>query len=122
MGKYAESIGVWKHTIGKITHKIIPKESDNIDFVDMKKKAEQNKDETILIKGISELYYNMVLRSDKTLTDEDKTELKDLISLNINQITEDLMVAYNWTTKEKLEEQKKKMEESMFETKKKSQE
>jgi len=102
MGKYAESVGIWEHKLGKIQHNIKPEEGDNLEFVRIKQEAEKDKNETILIKGISKLYYDMVLRSDKELNEEDKKELKVWISLNINQITEDLMVAYKWTTPEQL--------------------
>ena len=109
MGKYAESVGIWEHKLGNITHRIKPEEGDNLEFVRVKKEAEKNKDEETLLTGISELYCKMVLRSDKTLTETDKQELKVWISFNINQITEDLMVAYKWTTREQLETMKKRV-------------
>ena len=119
MGRYKASIGIWEHKIegadGKpVVHNIVPREGDNIEFVEIKKKAEKAKDEAVLTKGISQLYFDMVVRSDKTLTEEDKKELKDLIGLNINQIVTDFLIQFKWTTKEKLEEarnefQKKKI-------------
>lgn len=108
MGKYAESVGIWEHKLGDITHNITPEEQDNLEFVKIKRQAEKTKNESVLIEGISELYYNMVLRSDGSLTDDDKGELKTWISVNINQITEDLMIAYKWTTPEQLDKLKDK--------------
>ena len=109
MGKYAESVGIWEHKLEGITHRIKPEEQDNLEFVRVKKEAEKASDEGILLKGVSELYIGMVLRSDKTLTEIDKQELRIWVSLNINQITEDLMVAYKWTTPEQLQAIKKRM-------------
>ncbi len=109
MGKYKASIGIWEHKItgndGKdIIFKIVPEEGDNIKFVDIKKKAEKAKDELVLTKGIADLYFEMIARSDKTLTDEDKDELKTLISMNINKITTDLLIQFKWTTQKKLDD------------------
>lgn len=109
MGKYQESVGIWEHTLCGITHRIKPEEGDNLEFVRIKKEAETKKDEGVLLKGVADLYFNMVTRVDSTLNEQDKKELRVWISVNINQITEDLMVAYKWTTKEQLAQMKKKM-------------
>ena len=76
MSKYSESVGIWEHKLDGITHKIKPEEGDNLEFVRIKKEAEATKDEGIMLKGVSNLYFEMVLRSDKTLTEEEKKDLR----------------------------------------------
>ncbi len=125
MGRYSESVGVWKHTIygigGKaVEHDIVPVEEDNVKFVEIKKKAALEKDEQVLVKGVGDLYFDMIIRSDDTYTEEDKKELKTLISMNINQIVTDFMIAFKWTTQEKLDKMEKgqlKVEEEILKKK-----
>ncbi len=108
MGKYAASIGIWEHEIDGVVNKIKPEEQDNLKFVEIKKKAEKAKDELILTNEVGQLYFDMVIRSDKSLSEEDKKELKTWISININKIVTDFMIQFKWTTQEKLD----KIEES----------
>ena len=108
MGKYSEAVGIWKHEIDGIVNEIKPEEQDNMKFIDIKNKAAKVKDEKILIKEVGQLYFDMVTRSDKTLTEEDRTELRSFISMNINKIITDFMIKFKWTTQAKLD----KMEES----------
>ena len=114
MGKYSESVGIWKHTIGKITNEIKPEEQDNLKFVEIKKDADKAKDEAVLIKGVAKLYYDMVTRTDKSLTAEDQKELKTWISMNINRIVTDLLIKFNWTTQEKLDKMEETQKKKMF--------
>lgn len=105
--EYEEAIGVWNHQVGKITHKIIPEENDNFEFIRLKSKAEKSMDGSILFKGVADLYFQMVKRSKPELNEDTEKDLKRWIGVNINQIIEDFTIAFNWTTKEKLEEIKK---------------
>ena len=106
--KYKEAISVWKHTIGDITHEIIPEENDNYNFLRIKDEASKANSDEILNKKIGALYYDMVIRTDPALSEEERVSLKTWISVNIPQISEDFMVAFRWATKEKIVEAKKK--------------
>ncbi len=105
--KYQEAIGKWEHTIGKITHIMEPEEDDNYNFLKAKNNAEKAGDESLLFKEVGQLYFKMVLRSEPTIGEEDQTSLKKWISLNIAKIIEDFLIAFRWTTPEKLSEIKK---------------
>ncbi len=111
---YEKAIGIWTHTIGSITHKIVPEEGDNIEFVRIKERAAKEKDESLLNQGVADLYFKMVERSDKGLTDDKKKKLKSWIGLNIIKILDGMMITYNWTTQEKLDKIRAK-QESMHE-------
>ena len=112
MGKYAEAIGVWEHTIGKITNKLIPKKEDNLEFLRVKKVAMDRKDDTLIYSGIMDLYFKMVLRENPTMAEDEQKELREWIGVNIAIITTDLAIEFKWATQEQLdkliEETKKK--------------
>ncbi len=105
--KYQEAIGKWEHTIGKITHILEPEENDNYDFLAAKNKAEKAEDGGLLFKLVGELYFKIVFRSVPSLDEENQKSLKKWIGVNINQIVDDFLVAFRWTTPEKLSELKK---------------
>lgn len=104
VSKYKEALGVWKHTIGKITHEITPHEDDNYLFLRAKDEAQKKDSKEILYRKVADLYFNMVLRSYPAMPEEEHKELKDWIGININQIIEDFLIAFKWTTAEKLKE------------------
>ncbi len=125
MSRYEEGVtGVWKHTMigndGKeVFHDIIPDETDNIDFIKVKKRAEQARDEVALTEGVGNLFFKMITRTDKSFTEEDKQKLKILICLNAGRLTTDLMVKFNWTTQEKLDAMEAKQNKIAEEVQKK---
>jgi len=113
MSRYAASIGVWKHTIygmndEEIKHNIIPEEQDNMKFIEIKDKAAKAKDEQMLNKGVGDLYFDMITRSDNTFTEEEKKDLRNLISINIAKIINDMLIAYKWTTQKKIDDMEKR--------------
>jgi len=105
--KYKEAVGIWKHTIGNITHELVPEEEDNYKFLEAKDEAQKKENGTIMHKGVAKLYFNMVIRAYPALDEEERTDLKNWIGVNVNQITEDFLVAFKWTTKENLDNVKK---------------
>ncbi len=108
--KYKEAIGIWKHTIGNITHELTPEEDDNYNFLRAKDEAQKKNDGALLHKRVGELYFNMVSRAYPSLSEEDHKELKNWIGVNISKILEDFLIAFRWTTVEDLKNIKKKLE------------
>ena len=86
--EYAAAVGVWDHTIGEVTHRIEPDEEDNYVFLKIKNKAEKNEDSSILFRGVGDLYFDMVMRSNPLFDESKKKDLKRWISKNINKIIE----------------------------------
>ena len=72
--------------------------------------AEKAEDQTLLFKLVGGLYFKMVLRSEPTMEEDNQKSLKQWIGVNINKIVEDFLIAFRWTTPEKLGELKKKPE------------
>ena len=110
ISKYKEAVGIWKHTIGSITHELVPEEDDNYRFLQAKEDAQKKDDGTLLYKGVAKLYFEMVVRAKPALSEEDQKELKNWIGVNVNQIVEDFLIAFRWTTSEGLDKIKKKLE------------
>jgi len=117
VSKYKEAIGIWEHKIGSITHNIVPEEDDNYKFLRVKKEAQKADDDETLFKGVGNLYFDMVFRTDKALSEDDQKWLKNWISINISQIVKDFLIAFRWTTKENLDkaesDQKKNLNKSI---------
>jgi hypothetical protein len=118
MSKYKESIGVWVHELDGIKHELVPKKSDNIEFLRLKELAQKQNSQEVLFEGIQKLYFDMVMRSEPAMTPKDQDELKDWIGVNIPLIINDMMIAFRWTTKEKLEALEKQAIESGLSSKK----
>ena len=110
MNDYKEAVGIWKHTIGNITHELVPEEDDNYKFLQAKEDAQKKDDGTLVHKGVGKLYYEMVTRAYPALDEKKRKELKNWIGVNVNQIVEDFLIAFRWTTAEGLEKIKKKLE------------
>lgn len=108
MGKYSESLGVWKHKIGNVEHELTPKMGDNDKVGSVIANYQKNKDTVTFLKNIRNLYYEFVLRDYPTLTDEDKDELKLLVEKNQVKISEDILVAFGWQSEEDLKLAKEK--------------
>lgn len=96
--KYMEAVGIWEHTIGKITHSLIPTEEDNYRFIKLR-----NNPDTMFTE-LGKVYFDMVLRAYPHLTEEEKESLKIWISVNISQIVQDYLITFKWITEEKLKE------------------
>jgi len=110
MSKYKKALGVWKHTIGEITHELVPEEDDNYAFLRAKDESQKKDSSEILHKRVAAIYFGMVLRAYPSLDEQEQADLKKWIGVNIGKIIEDFVIAFNWTTPEKLDSAKKKLE------------
>ena len=81
INEYEKSIGIWTHELGDIKDEIVPEEGDNLAFVRVKKSAEKDNNEEILLKGIGDLYFGMVIRSDNFKQETASFDSKKLESL-----------------------------------------
>jgi len=104
MGKYAEAIGVWDHKLGSIEHKLTPKTGDNLKLSKIMESSEKGK---IPLDKLMDFYYGLVVRDYPELLEDERKELKDWVEMNIVQIMKDVLIAFRWTTPEKLNELEK---------------
>lgn len=107
MGKFAQAIGILELNIGSVKVDITPKMGDNRKVASIVTGYQKHKDQARMLKELGDFVYELVLREDSSLIDEDKEDLKLAIEMNQMQIMEDVMVAFKWTTREELNRAKK---------------
>ena len=103
MGKYAEAIGVWNHTIENITNKIVPQMGDNERIGNAMSQMKKDKDTAAMLKNIGKIYGDFVERADPTMIEEDKKEMRTWVELNQVQIMKDMLIEFKWSTKEQFD-------------------
>lgn len=92
------------------TFRLKPTKADNLTFASIMGNK-QNRDNTAWVMNeISNLYTSIVWKTNP-MNEEDKKEFTELVGVSINQIAEDMSIAFRWTTKEVLDEQKKRLGE-----------
>lgn len=110
MGKYAEALGIWEHTIGEITHELIPKKGDNLKISQILTEGKKRNDEAWIIAQLNKFYFDLVLRDYPDLSQEEQGELDNWVEMNQVQIMNDLLLAFRWATEESM---KKLQDEAM---------
>lgn len=108
MGKYLKAIGILELNIGGITTDVKPEMGDNRKMASIVTGYQKHKDQSRLLKEMNDFAYELIVRSDSKLIDEDKEELQLAIEINQMQVMEDLMVAFKWASKEDLDKAKEK--------------
>jgi len=106
MGKYAMSIGILRLNVGGITTDVKPLMGDNERVANVVGSYSKHKDQARMLKELGNFAFELITRSDSTLIEEDKQELKLAIELNQLQIMEDMLIAFKWTTKEDMDKAK----------------
>lgn len=121
MSKYSEAVGVWNHKIDKIEHKIVPVMEDNERLANIIGAYQKDKDFAKMIKTMRDFYVGLVERSDVTLTDTDKADLRTWASLNQKTIFTDVMIAFKWMKADDLKKaemmQEDELKKSLLEAK-----
>ena len=105
MGRYSNSIGVGQLIIDEDTIlKIKPETADVERFTAIQDRTRKTKNISEMYKLTNDFIYDLVVTYDPSHTDEEKEELKKLISLNQVPLQEQLMILFKFTTKEKLKQ------------------
>ena len=105
MGKYGQYVGKIELKIGEFNKEITPKVGDGRQFLKIITSAESNKE--LLFEKFAPYMFNILAREEPELTDEDKQELESFIDMNLMTFFNEVMIAFNMTTREELEQQKK---------------
>ncbi len=67
--------------------------------------------------NFAEYLYELILREDSDVSEEDKKLLSDFIITNTSSFIEQAMIGFRLTTKEELDKQKAKIEDKVLEKK-----
>lgn len=104
MGKYGEALGIWELRIGGGKFDLKPKLGDNRKLMNLMSESKKKKDEGWMMAQMGEFVKELITRDYPPLDDTEKEELDMYIEFNITQLIEELMIAFRWTTREKLKE------------------
>lgn len=104
-------LGQTEFKIGDAKFNISPSMLECEAFSQIRKVLEN--DELAALKRNNELLFQMIVRIDTSLTDEDKTELKELIAQNQKECLEESSILFKWTTREEREEHKQILKDAM---------
>ena len=102
--RYEESLGIWEHKIGNVIHRLEPDQLDTLELAKLMSKY--TRDKAKLMQEVGSFYERLVLKYDKTLTEEEKTSLTKFITKNFPIIFTDTLLAFRWIKPEDLEELK----------------
>lgn len=102
IGKYKEALGLLELNIGGVKETLSPEMGDNEKLANIITAYQEHKKQSRLLKEMCIFVYDLIVRENGGLTDEDKKELSLAIELNQLDIMQDVMVAFKWTTKEDL--------------------
>ena len=102
--RYQEALGIWEHKIGNVIHRLEPDQLDTLELAKLMSKF--TRDKAKLMQEVGNFYERLVLKYDKTLTEEEKTTLPKFITKNFPIIFTDTLLAFRWIKPEDLEELK----------------
>lgn len=101
MSRYAEALGRMKFTVGGLDFNIKPKKGDNLKLLDIQAKA--GKDHAKMMKDFVPFMSEIISREDD-LAPEDREELELFVETHVMDFFKEVMIAFRWTTREKMEE------------------
>lgn len=107
MGKFKEALGILQLDIGGVELELKPKMGDNDKMANIVNGYQKHKDQARLLKDLRTFAYDLIVREDSSLIDEDREELQLALELHQMDLMEQLMVAFRWTTREQLDKAKK---------------
>jgi len=108
MGKYGESIGIWNLKVGGANLDLKPKKGDNYHL--MKIVNDNKKDESRFFNQMGEFVKDIIKRNYPPETPGEEEELDLYIEFNIAGLVQETMIAFRWTTKEKMDAIQNKQE------------
>lgn len=121
IGKYANSIGIWDFEVAGIQQDLQPDMDDIRDFRDIMVDPIYVKDRKKKFIKFSDFMFKMIEKSnpdEETATTQEeknqcKKEIREYVEMNLNELFEEALIAFKWTTREKLkaaqEEEEKKL-------------
>lgn len=101
MGKYAQALGIIEIPVKTITFKIKPTKGDNLRFIEIQKASgnDQDKFSREFIK-----YFSAIVAREEGIdkSSQDYEDLETFIEFNADDVYRKVMVAFGWTTEERL--------------------
>lgn len=106
MGKFAEAIGLLELNISNVKVELKPKMGDNKKLASIITGYQRHKEQGRMLNEICDFVFELVVREDSSLIDEDKEELRLALEMNQIKVMENILVAFRWTTQDELDKAK----------------
>ena len=104
MGKYGEALGIWELRVGGFTKDLRPVKGDNLKLMRLMGEAKKKNDEIWMMEQVGSYLKELIRRDYPPLTKTEEDELDMYVEYNIIELMKELLIAFRWTTKEKMEE------------------
>jgi len=109
LGKYGESLGIWKLNLNGVDIELKPRKGDNYRFLEFMNNARKTNNESQMLKDFGLYLKGLVERDCPPTNDQEKEDLELAIEFNIAKLLEETMIKFRWTTKEKFNEMSSSM-------------
>lgn len=109
MSRYSEALGKVEFSVGGLDFNIKPKKGDNLKFVKLQSKYE--KDNAKLMEEFIP-WISAIIAREEDLAKEDVESLETFIESNLTDFFTEVLIAFKWTTREKMEAAQKKTSDS----------
>ena len=109
--KYGESIGIWNLKVAGADLNIRPRKGDNYELMKIINAGKDKQDE--FFGKVGDFLKKLIERDYPAEDPGEKEELESYVEFNISELIKELMIAFRWSTRTKLEsieqEQSKKL-------------
>lgn len=104
MSRFANAIGIWELEIGNEKLELKPKMEDVVEFRDLLMNDNIRSKKQLLYTKVGEFMFGLIK---KHYPEDDEEQMNEWIQINLNQILEEAMIAFKWTTRDDLIKGKK---------------
>ena len=101
--KFGQSLGLWHLTVGGADLELKPRMGDNRNFRKILLDEDNKKNKARMFEKFEEFMTNIIKRDYPNEGDR----VPEYVELNTNELFEEVMVQFRWTTREELEKTKK---------------
>lgn len=106
--KYGQALGIWELRVGGFDKDLKPKKGDNLKLSRLLNESQKRKDNAWMMEQMNNFLYEMIARDHPPLNDAEKEELEKYVEFNLMDLIKETLIAFRWTTKEKMEAEEKK--------------
>jgi len=105
MSRYSQALAVAEFTVGDLDFEIRPKKGDNRELLKLQSKYQE--DQGKLMEKFIPFMVDLIAREDD-LAKEDRDDLETFVEQHMMEFFKEIMIAFNWTTREKMQEAESK--------------
>jgi hypothetical protein len=108
MSKYAQALGIIEIPVKTVTFKIKPTKGDNLRFVEIQKAS--GKDQDKFTREFIKYFATIIAREEGiAIPSKDFEDLETFIEFNADEVVRKVMVAFGWTTEERIKAAEEKV-------------